>query len=268
MAYTRENWNDLLVAVNDVLENAPEETDCSDTTITPLPSVNENHRWSKADVAAVHAKLLETNCDQISFSAIPDLWSQSILDEINDALTLAWCDCEEEPSLDCASLPAKAVICSFKTEAEAAPEYLDEEVSHLKRWHVRCGPVDEVGLVELPDENGQPSGTFSGFPGAQGFFAGGSGMSPSNELIIFGSESPAQQYYDALVEVVESPCAVVGQPWLSNYPTLYPSIYEYKTCYPIPGGGTECVEEELGGSIRAFKPKYTTSFDAAGCPLS
>jgi len=67
-------------------------------------------------------------------------------------------------------------------------------------------------------------------------------MSPSHELIVFGSESP---------------CAIVGQPWLSNYPTVYPRIHEYKTCYPIPGGG-----------IRAFKPKYTTSFDAAGCPLS
>jgi len=38
-------------------------------------------------------------------------------------------------------------------------------------------------------------------------------------------------------------------------------------CYPIPGDGTECIETTLGG-IRAFKAKYTTSFDAAGCPLN
>ena len=37
MVYKREDWNDLLAAVNDVLENPPEETDCSDTVITPLP---------------------------------------------------------------------------------------------------------------------------------------------------------------------------------------------------------------------------------------
>jgi len=49
---------------------------------------------------------------------------------------------------------------------------------------------------------------------------------------------------------------------------LHARIHEYKTCYPIPGGGRECAEAPLGGGIRAFKPKYTTSFDAAGCPLS
>ena len=38
--------------------------------------------------------------------------------------------------------------------------------------------------------------------------------------------------------------------------------------YPIPGDGEECIETALGGSIRAFKPKYTTSFDAADYPLS
>ena len=78
---------------------------------------------------------------------------------------------------------------------------------------------------------------------------------------------PAQQYYNALVELAESPCAVVGQPRLSDYSTVYPRISVYKTCYPIPGGGKECIETPLGGSIRAFKPKYITSFDAAGCPL-
>jgi len=68
--------------------------------------------------------------------------------------------------------------------------------------------------------------------------------------------------------MLEADCAIVGQPWLTDYPTVYPRITVYKTCYPIPGGGTECIETPLGGSIRAFKPKYTTSFDAAGCPLS
>ena len=54
-------------------------------------------------------------------------------------------------------------------------------------------------------------------------------MSPSHELIVFGSESPAQQYYNALVELVESPCAIVGQSWISNLPGSH-SLHEYKTC--------------------------------------
>jgi len=51
-------------------------------------------------------------------------------------------------------------------------------------------------------------------------------MSPSNELIVFGAESPAQQYYNALVELVESLCAVIGQPWLSDHSTVFPRISE------------------------------------------
>jgi len=118
MVYKREDWNDLLAAVNNVLENPPEETDCSDTVITPLPPVDENHRWSKSDIAAVHSKLLETNCDQISFSAIPDNWSQSIIDEINAALPLAWCDCSDafefQPEVIYKTLPlVPYACCSF-----------------------------------------------------------------------------------------------------------------------------------------------------------
>lgn len=265
MAYKREDWNDLLAAVNEVLENPPEDTDCSDTVISPLSMVEENHRWSKADIAAVHAKLGQTTCSEISFSAIPDKWSQSVIDEINTAIGQAWCDCEEQT--DC-NLSAFGTICSFKSEAEAAPWYLTEDEADLKRWHVRYHAIGEVGLVELPDENGQRSGIFSGFPGTQGFVTtGGLSQSPSHELIIFGSLAPGQQFFNALVEMIEAPCAVVGEPWISNFPGSY-SLTEYKRCFPIPGGGEECVEEELGGGIRAYRPKVATAFDAAGCPLS
>ena len=78
---------------------------------------------------------------------------------------------------------------------------------------MRYHAIGEVDLVELPDENGQRSGVFSGFPGAQGFVTtGGLSQSSSHEFIIFGSLAPAQSFYDALVEMVEAPCAVVGEP--------------------------------------------------------
>lgn len=112
MAYKLSDWNDLLVAVNNVLENPPEDTHCSGTVITPLPLVEENHRWSKADIAAVHSKLLETKCDQISFSTIPDKWSQAILDEINIALSNAWCDCFVfQPEIIYKTLPLEPYAC-------------------------------------------------------------------------------------------------------------------------------------------------------------
>jgi len=113
----------------------------------------------------------------------------------------------------------------------------------LKHWNVRNDTIGEVSLIELPGENGQRSGVFSSTPGDRGFVTtGGLSQSPSSELIIFGTLSSAQSFYDALVEMIESPCAVVSQPWISNYPTVYSSISEYTTCYPISGGVEECIE--------------------------
>lgn len=90
--YKRSDWNDLLDSVNSVLQNPPEDTDCEPIDI--IPPVGVKHRWSKDDIREVQDKLRET-CPDITFSEIPETWKQSIIDEINDALGQAWCDCEE-----------------------------------------------------------------------------------------------------------------------------------------------------------------------------
>lgn len=89
--YKRSDWNNLLDAVNNVLQNPPDGCDPLD----PIPHVESPHRWSKADIQEVHDKLMAT-CSAISFSDIPELWEQSVIDEINEALGEAWCDCEDD----------------------------------------------------------------------------------------------------------------------------------------------------------------------------
>jgi len=97
-AYKRTDWNDIIQQVNDVLQNPPPDTDCE-----PLPTLDEvgpNHRWSKADIQEVQDALKAT-CEDISFDTIPELWKQSIIDEINEAIEQAWCDCEPDDEPDC-----------------------------------------------------------------------------------------------------------------------------------------------------------------------
>ena len=85
--FTLEQWNAVLDAVNALLVDS-----CAD--ITPLEEVEDPTIWSVIDVQAVYDKLLEI-CPDNEFTEIPDLWSQGILDEIEVAVALGCCGCEE-----------------------------------------------------------------------------------------------------------------------------------------------------------------------------
>jgi hypothetical protein len=93
MAWTRDDWNNIIQQVNEVLQNPPADTDCE--AQPTLDEVSTGHLWSKDDIREVQDALKET-CDDISFDTIPDLWKQSIIDEINTAIGQAWCNCEPE----------------------------------------------------------------------------------------------------------------------------------------------------------------------------
>jgi len=97
--YSLENWNDLVRAVNEVLQNPPEDTDCK--PVAPVPEATDPHLWSTDDVSAVRDALTQT-CPSITFSAPLTRWTAEILDEIVTAMDQAWCDCKpEEPDQDC-----------------------------------------------------------------------------------------------------------------------------------------------------------------------
>ena len=89
--WTRKEWNDSIMRVNAIITNPPANTDCmAGTAIEP---VDPSHIWTKNDIQAVQGAL-KGICSSISFSAVPDLWNQSIIDEINAALSTAWCGCK------------------------------------------------------------------------------------------------------------------------------------------------------------------------------
>jgi len=81
-------WNSVITQVNTLAQAPP--SGCSAQTALTL--VTAPHRWSKTDVTQVQTTL-KAICSNNTFSTIPDKWQQSILDEINTALAVGWCNC-------------------------------------------------------------------------------------------------------------------------------------------------------------------------------
>lgn len=95
--YSIANWNKLIGDVNEILEDPPSGSDCE--PIEPIEEVEDPHLWSVEDVEEMRDKLKET-CPDISFSEELVLWHPEIIDEIEEQMEEAWCDCEEEPALE------------------------------------------------------------------------------------------------------------------------------------------------------------------------
>lgn len=85
------SWKELLDQVNDKLENPPSGCD----PLEPIEVPDEPHRWAKSDIREVHDRLNEMPGDCFDFEDIPDLWKISIIEDIEDQLENAWCECEQ-----------------------------------------------------------------------------------------------------------------------------------------------------------------------------
>jgi hypothetical protein len=86
------DWNVEIIQPINTLAQSPDQG-CD--PISPLDEVADPHKWSKADISAAQNKLLAI-CDENTFGATPDLWKQSIVDELNSAIGRGWCGCQEE----------------------------------------------------------------------------------------------------------------------------------------------------------------------------
>jgi hypothetical protein len=87
--WTRDNWNGIIRRVNELAANPPSGCD----PIEPLPEVGPDHIWTKSDVGAVQDKLAAI-CKDNTFTS-EELWKQSLISEIEEALSKGWCDCND-----------------------------------------------------------------------------------------------------------------------------------------------------------------------------
>ena len=107
--YYIPDWNGLVRDVNEILQGPPEgSANCQ--PIEPIDEVTDPHLWAVEDVEEVRERLKET-CPDISFSEELILWRPEIIDEIEDEMREAWCDCETEPDED------DRVLCSYEQQA-------------------------------------------------------------------------------------------------------------------------------------------------------
>lgn len=91
--FKRSDWNGLIDQVNNVITNPPPDTDCQPQTA--IEHVGPNTIWKKSHIREVQ-EAIKATCDEIEFDPIPDKWKQSIVDEIQDKLGQAWCNCEDD----------------------------------------------------------------------------------------------------------------------------------------------------------------------------
>ena len=118
--FTRENWNDIIQKVNALAESP----DPGCPGLDPLPEVDPDHIWTKDDIQVVRDKLLEI-CPDNEFTAEKEMWKQDIVDEINDAIALGWCNCACDNA-------AGAVVTYLATINQTAcdPSGSEPEVCH------------------------------------------------------------------------------------------------------------------------------------------
>jgi hypothetical protein len=89
--YGINDWNNLVNAVNGILQDPPEGDEACEP-IDTIDTVSDPHIWKVSDVQEVRDKLIET-CPEISFSEPLEIWKPGIIDEIESAMDQAWCDC-------------------------------------------------------------------------------------------------------------------------------------------------------------------------------
>lgn len=103
--FSIENWKLLIRDVNDILQSPPTgSSNCQ--PIDPIDEAEDPHIWAVEDVEEVRDKLRQT-CPDISFEKELVVWKPEIIDEIEEEMEKAWCDCETEPEEQDLSL------CSF-----------------------------------------------------------------------------------------------------------------------------------------------------------
>lgn len=114
--FSLANWKLLIDDVNDILENPPEGTDCE--PIEPIEEPEAPKMWEVKDVKEVRDKLIET-CPDIEFEAELEIWRPDIIDEIEEAMEQAWCNCTESGDIDIGPFGPFA----SGQEVEASPYY-------------------------------------------------------------------------------------------------------------------------------------------------
>src|SRR5574340_616123 len=164
--YKISDWNDLIQRVNDILENPPEDENCP--PVEPIDEVTAPHIWSKSDIRTVQDKLKET-CPDIEFEEIDGMWKQSTIDEIEDAMLQAWCNC----TVDCPN--ARSGEAYGNVTARAVLHVASELISEYQRVTTCSCEMDAYGSAPsaVAAESGQT------YAEALASYGGGSGSTPA-----------------------------------------------------------------------------------------
>lgn len=137
-AYSRAEWNDLIDRVNDVAIACSVEA-------TPLEPVAANHVWAKSDIREVQDRLKQVCSENTFTEPIPNLWLQSILDEIEAAIERGCCEG------DCKILYAVLFHCQFSYDVEQPDGGTERENSETNVLVTGCVLSDFLSDPEVTE---------------------------------------------------------------------------------------------------------------------
>ena len=100
--WTRAKWNDIIRRINERIEQCQSGT--------PLEEVPEGHIWSVADIIAVRSRLEGMCRNEFDFSADLVKWTQTLIDELDDAIDNCDCGCTQALVDDMRSMHGYVVL--------------------------------------------------------------------------------------------------------------------------------------------------------------
>lgn len=227
---TRDAWNGLITDINALAVAPPAGCSALDT----LPLVDENHIFTRDDIFDARNKL-----SQMCFGAFVTsplvFWLQNHITEIETAIAEGWCNCE---FTGCDNIYAGiSSLCYFQTLPRAnlplgictnpANESGSQAFAEVRYWVARWEEVVQVTRVEFADGDGNPTGVFGTLPGDVGFVDDGSDTRDKD--LFTPNEGQARLAFDVVTRALDSPCAVVGMPWV--WPSPAPEIVLENTAF-------------------------------------
>lgn len=147
--YTKNDWFDLIDRVNYTVANPPPNTTCADYGEPVSYPPGPPYKWDIGTIVSLQNALATTfywTDDPFEFSSIGNIWSQHIVDELEQAITQAWPGCVDLiPCYD-------VVINNLPPAGGVAPWWINFWSNYYLRVREEGGWGGECGRYRIAGE--------------------------------------------------------------------------------------------------------------------
>lgn len=250
------NWNDLVSDVNDILQNPPGSgVGCE--PVDPIDEVEDPHIWAVEDVEEVREKLQET-CAGLTFTEELEIWRPEIIDEIEDQMENAWCDCEDAEPVITSCGGFDQVLTSAGQDEDKCCDNVEtsapcgcggdcHRVTYRGDWYPSVYTSNQALLDEMSD-------SYSEAISARGNFIGA-----INAMFLYASNIVKWQgYVDSYTSAVDAGIAFYSANCNKTPPDVDdPTCPDVVYSIQISGDAARYWQDKVDAEVVKFTDKYT-----------